>query len=225
MGFGETLKKVRKIRKDSLYTLADKLDVSHSYIDKVEKGISPISEKLYNKLISVYDLDADELTLSYLEEKLPNTILEKLVYKNDSLTVSSPALKVQKFKVYVLNSTGDGSLLQEMKTKEMIIPMGIQLKKNAYCIEITGSELEPLFYDEDTLLIEESDDTWQELNKKIIVIEKDGIRYVRKVMIVDYKPKFFALNDIYPPFDDDGNIKCLGVVTRLLSRNLSKIKF
>lgn len=225
MEFGELLKKIRKKNQDSLYTLGEKLEVSHTFVDKIEKGLSPISEKVFNKLIDIYFDDVDELTLAYLEEKLPNQILEKLVYKNDHLTISSPTLRLQKFKVYMLEAGGDGSLLRETKNKELIIPMGIQLNKNSYCIEILGTELEPTFYENDIILIEETKETWQQLNKKIVVIEKGGIKYVRKIIIVNYKPKFFSLNEIYPPFEDSEEIKCLGVVSKLLNRDLSKIKF
>ncbi|MCQ9626568.1 LexA family transcriptional regulator [Cetobacterium somerae] len=224
MKFGEVLKKVRKENQDSLYTLAEKLDVSHSYVDKIEKGITPISEKMYTKLIEVYTNNTDELTLAYLEEKLPNPVLEKLVYKNDSLSVSPNPMKAYRFKVYELNSSGDGSLLQEFKIKEMIIPMGIQIKSNSYCVEVKGDELQPIFYPGDIVLIEETRETWQELNKKIVMIEQNGTRYIRKVQIVNYEPKFFSLNEIYAPFEGK-DIKCLGVVTRLLDRDLSKIKF
>lgn len=224
MKFGEILKKVRKQNDDSLYTLGEKLGVSHSYIDKIEKAQSPISEKMYNKLIEVYTNNIDELTLAYLEEKLPNPILEKLVYKNDSLSVASSPMKAYRFKAYELNSSGDGSLLQDFKIKEMIIPMGIQIKSNSYCIEVKGDELQPFFYPGDTVLVEETKETWQELNKKIVMVEKNGVKFIRKVQIINYEPQFFSLNEIYPPFKGD-EIKCLGVVTRLLDRDLSNIKF
>lgn len=224
MKFGEILKKIRKENNDSLYTLAKKLDVSHSYVDKIEKGLSPVSENMYNKLIEVYISNSDKLTLAYLKEKLPKLVLEKLIYKNDSLSISQSPMKAYRFKVYELNSFGDGSLLQDFKIKEMIIPMGIQIKSNSYCVEIIGNEFQPFFYPGDILLIEETKETWQELNKKIVMIEKSGIRYIRKVKIINYIPQFFSLNDIYAPFENE-NIKCIGVVTRLLDRDLSKIKF
>lgn len=224
MSFGETLKNIRKKHKDSLATLAEKLGVAYSYIDRVEKG-SAISEKIFTKLLEVYQEDEDELNLSYLEKTVPEVILDKLMYKNDKLTVTTPTMKAQKFKTYIVNSLGDGSLLSDYKIKELIIPMGLSLKKNNFCIEIEGDELEPIFYENDTLLIEETSESWQELNKKIVVIEKGDNRILRKVEIVNYEPLFFSLNNIYPPFPLDKEMKLLGKVTNLLSRNLEKIKF
>lgn len=224
MGFGETLKKIRKKHNDSFYTLATKLGVAHSYVSKIEKE-NKVSEKVFKKLIEIYKADEDELSLSYLEEIVPDIILDKLVYKNDKLTFSVPTMKAQKFKTYILASNGDGSLLSQFEIRELIIPMGLIIKKNSFCIEIQGTDLEPDFYEGDTLLIEETTEKWQELNKKIVVVEKDGERYIRKIGIIDYEPNLFSLNNVYPPFKVTDEVKIVGEVVSLLARNLKKIRF
>ncbi|CAL7884740.1 hypothetical protein A2U10_01130 [Fusobacterium necrophorum subsp. funduliforme] len=81
MTFGENLKKVRQLHGDSLRKLAEKTDVVFTYIDKIEKGVSPISKNMFEKIIKVYPLQEQTLTKAYLEEVLPERILKNIGLK------------------------------------------------------------------------------------------------------------------------------------------------
>lgn len=74
MSFGETLKDVRLKNGDSLRSLGDKLEVAFSYIDNIEKGKRPISKELFEKIVSCYPFNKDELIKAYCDEMLPTSI-------------------------------------------------------------------------------------------------------------------------------------------------------
>ena len=62
MKFGEKLKELR-LRKDySLYDVGGKVDVSHSYIDLIEKGKRRASKKVMERLLLVFPEHEEELT-------------------------------------------------------------------------------------------------------------------------------------------------------------------
>lgn len=69
--FGEILKKIRKENGDSLRTLGEKLDIVFTYVDKIEKGISPINKNILEKLMKTYPLRKSELMEAYLKEVVP----------------------------------------------------------------------------------------------------------------------------------------------------------
>lgn len=81
MKFGEVLKEIRVKHGDSLRGLGEKIDNNFSYIDKVEKGISPISRNLFEKLIKVYPLDKKRLMKAYCDELLPEEVKDYIIPK------------------------------------------------------------------------------------------------------------------------------------------------
>lgn len=74
--FGEILKKIRKENGDSLRGLGEKIDVAFSYIDKIERGSSPINRPILEKLIKQYPLRKTELMKAYLNEIIPENETE-----------------------------------------------------------------------------------------------------------------------------------------------------
>jgi possible transcriptional regulator len=81
MSFGETLKKIRKENGDSLRGIAEKLDIAFSYIDRIEKNTSPISKNMFEKILKIYPFNKEELMKAYMEDTLPEEILEKIGLK------------------------------------------------------------------------------------------------------------------------------------------------
>lgn len=81
MSFGKILKEVRNEQGDSLRKLGEKADVIFTYIDKIEKGDSPINKKMFEKLVKIYPLQEQKLTKAYLEEVLPERISKNLGLK------------------------------------------------------------------------------------------------------------------------------------------------
>ena len=86
--FGEVLKKIRKENGDSLRTLGEKLDIVFTYVDKIEKGISPINKNVLEKLIKVYPLRKSELMGAYLKEVVPEdetTYIKEIFEKKEKV--------------------------------------------------------------------------------------------------------------------------------------------
>lgn len=70
--FGEILKEIRKNNGDSLRKLAEKLNTSFSYIDRIEREEVPASKNILEKLLEVYPLQKEKLIKSYCDDLLPN---------------------------------------------------------------------------------------------------------------------------------------------------------
>jgi transcriptional regulator with XRE-family HTH domain len=81
MKFGEILKEIRIKHGDSLRGLGEKIDNNFSYIDKVEKGVTPISRNLFEKLLKTYPLDKKRLMKAYCDELLPDDVKDYIMPK------------------------------------------------------------------------------------------------------------------------------------------------
>lgn len=81
MKFGEILKEIRIKHGDSLRGLGEKIDNNFSYIDKVEKGVTPISRNLFEKLLKTYPLDKKRLIKAYCDELLPDDVKDYIMPK------------------------------------------------------------------------------------------------------------------------------------------------
>ena len=69
MSFGKTFKEIRLKNNDSLRGLGEKIDISFSYIDQIEKGLRPINKDILEKFIL------------YIKSNLKKHILMKLCQK------------------------------------------------------------------------------------------------------------------------------------------------
>ena len=72
MSFGEVLKEIRLYNEDTLRSLGEKINLSFTYIDKIEKNGTPINKGFLEKLLIVYPLQKNKLIKAYLEEVLPS---------------------------------------------------------------------------------------------------------------------------------------------------------
>lgn len=82
--FGEILKEVRIKNGDSFRSLADKIDIIFSYIDKVEKGVRPINKEMFSRLLKVYPLDKKKLIVAYTFEVFPENAIKDLDLLKDT---------------------------------------------------------------------------------------------------------------------------------------------
>ena len=82
--FGEILKEVRIKNGDSFRSLADKIDIIFSYIDKVEKGVRPINKEMFSRLLKVYPLDKKKLVVAYTFEVFPENAIKDLDLLKDT---------------------------------------------------------------------------------------------------------------------------------------------
>ena len=82
--FGEILKEVRIKNGDTFRSLAEKIDISFSYIDKVEKGLRPINKEMFSNLLRVYPFDKKRLIEAYTLEVFPENAIKELKLLKDT---------------------------------------------------------------------------------------------------------------------------------------------
>ena len=88
--------------------------------------------------------------------------------------------------------------------------------------------MQPYFYEGDTLLIEKEEfESWQELDRKIVLYEFEGETYVRKVLFEGGKGHLVAFNSrVYGNIEMNNEIKYIGRVRKQINiRNLDGIEF
>ena len=81
--FGESLKEIRIKNGDTFRSLAEKIDISFSYIDKVEKGLRPINKEMFSNLLRVYPFDKKRLIDAYTLEVFPENAIKELKLLKD----------------------------------------------------------------------------------------------------------------------------------------------
>lgn len=86
MKFGEVVNKIRVEKGMSLRDLGKELDFSFTFIDKVEKGVSPASENFLEKILKCFPLNKKELIDAYIDEYIPVIVLDELKKKNEVVT-------------------------------------------------------------------------------------------------------------------------------------------
>ena len=229
MNFGERLKEIRLQKDYSLYDVGEKVDVSHSYIDLIEKGKRKASKKVMDKLLKVFPEYEEELTDLYMAEKIPENYLKKLHDLKNNVKVDKVTTKTIKLPVYGLASAGNGVLVPDnIGEREFLVKDNLHINSNCFVIIVHGDSMEPLFYDNDSVLVDPNDCTeLRQLANKVIAIEVNGETLVKKLVINDdFEIELYSLNDFYPPIkilkEDEG--RCIGVVSRLMDRDLNKIK-
>lgn len=82
--FGEILKEIRIKNGDTFRSLAEKIDISFSYIDKVEKGLRPINKEMFSNLLRVYQFDKKKLIDAYTIEVFPENAIKELKLLKDT---------------------------------------------------------------------------------------------------------------------------------------------
>ena len=82
--FGEILKEIRIKNGDTFRSLAEKIDISFSYIDKVEKGLRQINKEMFSNLLRVYPFDKKRLIDAYTLEVFPENAIKELKLLKDT---------------------------------------------------------------------------------------------------------------------------------------------
>lgn len=95
MKFGELLKKIRTDKQMSLRELGKELDVSFTFVDKVEKGVSPASVNFLEKVLNYFPLQKKELIEAYTKEYVPAVVIEELKKKDEVVAEAIKSLDSQ----------------------------------------------------------------------------------------------------------------------------------
>ncbi|MDD7261634.1 MAG: helix-turn-helix transcriptional regulator [Fusobacterium mortiferum] len=95
MTFGEVLKKIRTDKQMSLRDLGKELDLSFTFVDKVEKGISPASENFLEKVLECFPLHRKELIEAYTKDYIPTVVIDELKKKDEVVTQAIKNIDVE----------------------------------------------------------------------------------------------------------------------------------
>lgn len=192
MSFGTTLKKIRLKHKDSLRSLAKKINLHFTFVDKVEKGTAPISNNFIERIIEVYPDEEKILKKEYLKENLP-----KVFNKDESIKILEDS-EVLNLPVYGKASAGRGYLNMDKPDYYMPITKG-DFSLNSFFVEITGNSMEPTLEDGEYALVDPNNTAY--VKNKIYVVTYNDEGYIKRVEVKD-KKKVITLKSDNPDYDD-----------------------
>lgn len=225
---GNKIKEIRDRKLWSLQDLADRLKdkgfkLNPSSIHRIEIGER---EKI------------DVFTLAKLSEVLNYDFFEMINPKNNNNLKIKEESNVKEIKenmpqiltlpVYGMASAGNGSLDFDVTMEEFMLPSDFKIPNNSFVIGVQGESMEPIFYDEDRILVDtsKSHQEWQYLVDYPVVVQINEERFLKVVKYNNYKPEFYSLNKMYEPIkiENGDEIYCVGVVTEILKRKIGKVK-
>lgn len=190
----------------------------------VNRGLAPVSENFYNKLIEVYEDKKEEITASYLSEVLPISILKEMETEGKIKIIDKKDFKTKKLKVYKYDPYKESIASKDYEYREYVIPNDLKLSADDFCIEMESNQIEE-FCNKDILLFKKNNQKIQMLHKKIIALKNGNDICIYKLEIENYKPILKSLLGIYPPIKYSEDMKIIGVLTNLIYRDLSEKVF
>lgn len=192
MSFGKLLKEIRLKNKDSLRSLAEKMELHFTFIDKIEKETAPISKTFIEKIITVYPEEKNKLTKAYLKEILPQTLQNEEPVKivSDENILNLP--------VYGKASAGRGYINFESPNYFMPITKG-NFSKKSFFVEITGDSMTPTLEDGEFALVDPENIEY--VKNKIYVVTYNDEGYIKRL---EFKEKLgiITLKSDNPEYDD-----------------------
>lgn len=192
MSFGKLLKEIRLENKDSLRSLAEKMEIHFTFIDKIEKETAPVSKSFIEKIISVYPNYKTKLTKEYLKEILPKTL------QNEEPVKIISNENILNLPVYGKASAGRGYINFDMPTYYMPISRG-SFSKRSFFVEISGDSMYPTLEDGEFALVDPDNKDY--VKNKIYVVTFDDETYIKRL---EFKQKLgiISLKSDNPEYDD-----------------------
>lgn len=202
----------------SVKQLSQKSKIQKEFPDKVDFAIQTLLSEKNIKLnidYNEYCFNLGEQHIILSKEEMKNfrdDVLEQIEIIVKRIARDVPKMRINTFNKRVISyynklaSAGTGELLFDGIPIETIEIPDIEEYKNVdYAIGVKGDSMEPLYSDNDKLLVEKTESV--EIGEKGIFII-DGECYVKELG----KNELISLNKAYKniPFSD--NIKCLGKV-------------
>ena len=192
MAFGETFKEIRLKNNDSLRGLGEKVELSFSYIDQIEKGIRPINKDVLEKFIKVYPLHKRELEKAYLNEIMPESL------KGSTFNMEEQKVNTVILPVYGKASAGNGYINLDQEIYYFPIKKG-DFSDRSFLVEINGNSMEPTLEDGDYALVDP--DNIDYVKNKIYVVTYNDESFIKR-MVVDTKSKIVMLKSDNPEYED-----------------------
>ena len=192
MAFGETFKEIRLKNNDSLRGLGEKVELSFSYIDQIEKGIRPINKDVLEKFIKVYPLHKRELEKAYLNDVMPESL------KGSTFNMEEQKVNTVILPVYGKASAGNGYINLDQEIYYFPIKRG-DFSDRSFLVEINGNSMEPTLEDGDYALVDP--DNIDYLKNKIYVVTFNDESFIKRI-VIDDKSKIVMLKSDNPEYED-----------------------
>ncbi|WGM54835.1 putative repressor protein CI [Fusobacterium phage vB_FnuS_FNU4] len=192
MSFGKTFKEIRLKNNDSLRGLGEKIDISFSYIDQIEKGLRPINKDILEKFIKVYPLYKKQLERAYLDEIMPESL------KGSTFNMEEQKVNTVILPVYGKASAGNGYINLDQEIYYFPIKKG-DFSDRSFLVEISGNSMEPTLEDGDYALVDP--DNIDYVKNKIYVVTYNDESFIKR-MVVDGKSKIVMLKSDNPEYED-----------------------
>lgn len=192
MSFGKTFKEIRLKNNDSLRGLGEKIDISFSYIDQIEKGLRPINKDILEKFIKVYPLYKKQLEKAYLDEIMPESL------KGSTFNMEEQKVNTVILPVYGKASAGNGYINLDQEIYYFPIKKG-NFSDRSFLVEINGNSMEPTLEDGDYALVDP--DNIDYVKNKIYVVTYNDESFIKR-MVVDDKSKIVMLKSNNPEYED-----------------------
>jgi lexA repressor len=192
MAFGEIFKEIRLKNNDSLRGLGEKIDISFSYIDQIEKGLRPINKDILEKIIKVYPLYKRQLEKAYLDEIMPESL------KDSTFNMEEQKVNTVILPVYGKASAGNGYINLDQEIYYFPIKKG-NFSDRSFLVEINGNSMEPTLEDGDYALVDP--DNIDYVKNKIYVVTYNDESFIKR-MVIDDKSKIVMLKSDNPEYED-----------------------
>ncbi|WP_405347983.1 XRE family transcriptional regulator [Fusobacterium animalis] len=192
MAFGEIFKEIRLKNNDSLRGLGEKIDMSFSYIDQIEKGLRPINKDILEKFIKVYPLYKRQLEKAYLDEIMPESL------KGSTFNMEEQKVNTVILPVYGKASAGNGYINLDQEIYYFPIKKG-NFSDRSFLVEINGNSMEPTLEDGDYALVDP--DNIDYVKNKIYVVTYNDESFIKR-MVMDAKSKIVMLKSDNPEYED-----------------------
>lgn len=192
MSFGKTFKEIRLKNNDSLRGLGEKIDISFSYIDQIEKGLRPINKDILEKFIKVYPLYKKQLEKAYLDEIMPESL------KGSTFNMEEQKVNTVILPVYGKASAGNGYINLDQEIYYFPIKKG-NFSDRSFLVEINGNSMEPTLEDGDYALVDP--DNIDYVKNKIYVVTYNDESFIKR-MVIDNKSKIIMLKSDNPEYED-----------------------
>ena len=228
MKISELIKKIREEHSYSFGEMGNRIGFSKGMAEAIEKERSPVSKNVLESLVKSFPIYENELIEGFLKQNLPDSLSEKV--NVGDFEVVNKDFGISKIKVHDFISGGSGKvdidryneveIVSNIKESEKII-------KNGFVVNILGSSLEPLFFENDKIVfMKEKFENWELLDSKLILVEVNGETLIRKLFFEGGEPFLYSFNDrMYPKIKVTDTVKYLGILTKRLEQDLSNLTF
>ena len=212
MSFNEMMKKVRLEAGDSLRGLSDKTGINFSYIDKIERGTRPANFDVLEKLIETYPNKKDILLREYINEYIPNFLLEELKENSDIVTSAIKNLDTQSvFEMFFqrLSVEDRKELLKNIVDKlEFQSYKKGTIEEDREELEVIRKEIEKLkkqkeIISKEVSISEEELKKFDKATKEISILESPIKNAIKEIELVSNMPVPIEKTKIVEDFSDD----------------------